>query len=102
MPRGLGEATAILPDGWQSRLIPVRNPNTRGATGWCLEIHDLLLSKAAAGRPKDLRFLRDAAGAGLADVDRLIEGLSMMPIGEPLRSAVRERILSAFHDPAAS
>jgi hypothetical protein len=33
---GVGAETAVLPEGWRDRLIPVRNENTRGCTGWCL------------------------------------------------------------------
>lgn len=50
---GVGEETARLPDGWRGRLIPVRNRNTMGVTGYCLDPHDLLISKYLAGRPKD-------------------------------------------------
>lgn len=54
---GVAETTAILPEGWRSRLIPICNDNTRGATGWCLEVHDLAVSKLIAGREKDLEYL---------------------------------------------
>jgi len=45
--------TAIRPAGWEQRLIPLSNENTGGATGLCLDVHDLALSKYAAGREKD-------------------------------------------------
>jgi 2-oxo-4-hydroxy-4-carboxy-5-ureidoimidazoline decarboxylase len=54
---GVAESTASLPPGWMDRLIPVRNENTRGATGLCLEVHDLAVSKLIAGREKDLQFV---------------------------------------------
>jgi hypothetical protein len=44
---GVGGETAVLSAGWKERLVPIANENTGGATGWCLEIHDLLLSKYA-------------------------------------------------------
>jgi hypothetical protein len=34
-----------------------RSLNTRGCTGWCLDLHDLAVSKLAAGREKDMEFL---------------------------------------------
>ena len=49
--------TAVLPTGWQDRLVPVRNENTGGGTGLCLEIHDLAVSKLVAGREKDVDFI---------------------------------------------
>src|SRR5882724_1291095 len=36
--QGVSETTAVLPAGWKDRLVPIRNENTRGATGWALEI----------------------------------------------------------------
>ncbi len=54
---GVGPGTAILPTGWESRLIKLTSPNTNGAVGWCLEVHDLAISKLAAGRTKDKQFV---------------------------------------------
>lgn len=65
--QGVGEQTATLPHGWQQRLVPLRSEGTRGATGWCLEIHDLAVSKYAANRPKDRVFVRTLAREGLVD-----------------------------------
>lgn len=50
---GVDEATATLPSGWEERLVPVENVNTGGATGWCLDVHDLAISKLVAGRERD-------------------------------------------------
>jgi hypothetical protein len=54
---GVDESTAVLPAGWKKRLVRVCNENTRGATGWCLEPHDLAVSKLVAGREKDVAFV---------------------------------------------
>ena len=54
---GVSVETAVLPSGWQDRLVPVRNENTGGGTGLCLEIHDLAISKLVAGREKDVDFI---------------------------------------------
>ncbi len=56
---GLPIDSAVLPAGWQERLIPVRDDvGTRGKTGWCLEGHDLAASKLVAFRDKDREFVR--------------------------------------------
>src|SRR5882672_7163441 len=55
---GVDDSTATAPSGWKERLVPIHNENTGGATGWCLEIHDLAASKLVAGREKDLDFVR--------------------------------------------
>lgn len=55
---GVDETTATLPEGWPERLVRLQNENTMGAVGWCLEPHDLAVSKLAAGREKDIRFVQ--------------------------------------------
>ncbi len=55
---GLSIDAAVLPGGWQRRTIAVRNDNTRNATGWCVEAHDLAVSKLVAFRQKDREFVR--------------------------------------------
>ncbi|MCP5522638.1 MAG: hypothetical protein H7A46_13940 [Verrucomicrobiales bacterium] len=54
---GVGADTAVLPSGWEERLVQVQNENTGGGAGLCLEVHDLAVSKLVAGRDKDLRFV---------------------------------------------
>jgi hypothetical protein len=94
--QGVAPETATLPQGWRDRLVPIRNENTRGATGWCLEIHDLLLSKCVAGRAKDVRFLEEAARHGLARREVMLERLPALPVSEAVRGAVRGQIFRAF------
>lgn len=57
--QGVEPATAILPAGWKRRLVPFRSPETNGVTAHCLELHDLWVSKAMAGRPKDREFCEE-------------------------------------------
>ena len=47
---GVGPDTAVLPSGWEDRLIAIRGPGTAGNTGWALEVHDLVVSKYVAAR----------------------------------------------------
>ncbi len=54
--QGVTPRTATLPSGWRNRLIPFLTPATNGVTALCLEPHDLWISKAVAGRPKDWEF----------------------------------------------
>jgi hypothetical protein len=90
--QGVGEETAVLPEGWKERLVPVRSPRTRGATGWCLEVHDLVISKAFAGRDKDRRFIEDAARHRLVDVEILRARLGQTTRDPELHDTVRARI----------
>ena len=94
--QGVGPQTALLAPGWEGRLVPVRNENTRGATGLCLEIHDLLAAKALAGRDKDRRFIRDAARAGLAQVGEVLRRLAATPTEELRRHAAIALVTQAY------
>jgi hypothetical protein len=94
---GVGESTATLPRGWAERLIPVNNANTLGKTGWCLELHDLLIAKYVAGRDKDLRFTAAAAGHGLADRVTLLGRLEQTEVSDELRLQMRQAIDRDFH-----
>jgi hypothetical protein len=90
--QGVAEDTAVLPDGWKSRLVPVQNAATRGATGLCLEVHDLVISKLVAGRPKDLRFAEVAHAHGLIDPATLRDRLDRTKRADPMRTIVSARI----------
>ena len=64
---GITPETAVLADGWQERLIPLRSPMTQGVTGLCLAPVDLAISKLAAHRAKDIDFVRVMCENGLFD-----------------------------------
>lgn len=61
---GVSSRTARLPSGWQERLIEIVGESTNWVRGLCLEPHDLVVSKLAAGRKKDLEFVDAAVRAG--------------------------------------
>ncbi len=56
---GVAPETATLPDGWQFRLVEFSVNDPGGTIGLCLEVHDLAFSKLAAGREKDIEFVRE-------------------------------------------
>lgn len=90
--QGVGPETATLPAGWETRLVPVSNANTRGATGWCLEIHDLVLSKYVAGREKDHEFIAAAHTHGLVQLPELLRRLPELPVEPTVRARIEARI----------
>jgi len=86
--QGVGPETALLPEGWQGRLIRIQNSNTDLKVGFCLEPHDLAASKLAAGREKDWVFVAEMLK------HRIVEGLTLLQRTEqlPLSIERRERI----------
>jgi hypothetical protein len=77
--QGVGQHTARLPAGWEQRLVPLCNDNTDGITGWCVEPHDLCISKLLAGRPKDIEFCQALLHADLVDPGILLDRFAQTP-----------------------
>jgi hypothetical protein len=88
----VGPETATVPAGWEQRLVPISNANTGGATGWCLEIHDLLLSKCVAGRERDWEFVGEALRHGLAGPEELQRRVSDLPLSVSQVEDVRRMV----------
>jgi hypothetical protein len=63
-----------------------------GATGWCLEIHDLVVSKYVANREKDASFVKAAIRHGLVDESVLRERVGLTEIADDVREAIVARI----------
>ncbi len=81
------------------RLVPVRVP--RGprddslVTGWCMEPHDVVLAKCAAGRERDWEFAREAIRHGVVDADELLGRVEDLPLPPAEREHVG-RLLRAI------
>ena len=75
--------------------MPIHNENTRGATGWCLEVHDLAVSKLIAGREKDLTFLAALFRHGLAKPNLVRERLEQTNLSSnEVRTLANDRLSS--------
>ena len=77
---GLSIGAATLPRGWEQRARPLRNENTNGHTGYCLEAHDVAASKLVAFRDKDRDFVRVLLAEGLVQANRLVRMLGLLPV----------------------
>lgn len=66
----------FLPDGWEQRLVPFgpAAPHLR-----CLEIHDLVLSKLAAGRLKDYELIAVLLDRKLAELAAVRDRIAAVP-----------------------
>ncbi|MBI5383411.1 MAG: hypothetical protein HZA90_01850 [Verrucomicrobia bacterium] len=83
---------ATLPAGWEQRLIRVSTENMAGVVGWCLEIHDLAVSKLAAGRDKDMEFVRGLLRHRLADLRTIEQRMIGTTLVESERESLRDRL----------
>lgn len=94
---GVGKETAgNLPRGWDRRLFPIRNENTGGVTGWCLEIHDLAAGKYAAGREKDHQFISSLIAHGMVNKKTLLKRAEELGGSMETKKKIRQRIMADF------
>jgi hypothetical protein len=80
--QGVGPETAVLPFGWMERVHRVQGPNTNGRVGYCLDLADLFMSKAVAGREKDRVFCVALLAHGHVTVEQVLALVSRMPLDE--------------------
>lgn len=93
---GVGPETAKAPLGWQDRLVELevapRPGSSAKAVALCLEPHDLILAKCAAGRERDWEFALDALRGGLVGLEELLSRIDALPIDAQHRDQVRAMI----------
>jgi len=90
--QGVGPDTAILAEGWMGRLHRVQNENTNGRVGYCLDVVDLFLSKAAAAREKDRVFCIALLKHGYVRAQDALALVIQMPLSDQDKVRLRARI----------
>lgn len=97
---GVGPETAKAPTGWEKRLVPVRVPLLTGhdteAIGWCMEAHDLVLAKLAAGRARDMKFAEEAIRHDIVRPQELLRRVRNLPVDGPRQKHVRSLLTSVI------
>jgi hypothetical protein len=83
--QGVGPETAVLPQGWMERVCRVQGEGTNGRVGYCLDVVDLFMSKAAAGREKDREFCMALLAHGHVTAQRVLELVPSMPLDDLMR-----------------
>jgi hypothetical protein len=93
---------AVLPSGWRNRLLRVESasmitPGGVQARAWCLHPNDIIVSKYAAGREKDLAYCETLIALNLAGVDRMQieDGLREIATRLPRKSAIVDVALTS-------
>lgn len=90
--QGVGPETAKLPEGWMSRVVRVQNANTNDRVGYCLEVTDLFLSKAVAGRDKDREFCMALIQFGHVELTEALGRVAHMPLDDSEQRRLRATI----------
>lgn len=94
----VSEKTAVLAKGWKSRLVNIvaYGANGQVVTGLCLDPHDLFVSKVAAGREKDIEFVRTMIEYRMVDRERVLQLAATVP--NPVDDLQRSRRILAHVD----
>ena len=95
--QGVGPETAVLPTGWETRLVKVQNQNTDLKIGYCLEPHDLAASKLAAGREKDWAFVATMLQHGIAHAATLQERIAALPLPAERQELLQRWVAAQKH-----
>lgn len=94
----VGPETAKAPTGWEDRLvvvdIPPRPANGVPAFAFCLDPHDLVLSKLAANREREWEFAKEALSADLVDADVLLKRVDDLPVKATLLESIKGSLKS--------
>jgi len=77
--QGVSLATAVLPAGWEERIVRVEPDGPGGAAGLCLDPLDLCAAKLVRGEPKDMDFVGALVDAALIDPIVLATRVAMLP-----------------------
>ncbi|MEW6302275.1 MAG: DUF6036 family nucleotidyltransferase [Verrucomicrobiota bacterium] len=83
---------ATLPDGWEGRLVRLKTRRTKGATGWCLEPHDLAASKLIVGRRKDVDFVKQLLSKKMVRLNTLRRRIKALPVSDARREECMEQL----------
>ncbi len=90
--QGVGPATATLPKDWMQRVHRVQNDNTNDRVGYCLDLVDLFLAKAAAGREKDREFCMALFEYDYVTPAQVLKVVPTMPIDDKAQRTLRATI----------
>jgi len=97
--QGVSVATAVLPTGWRDRLVVFEDEATAPGRGFCLDRHDLVISKLVAGREKDFVFAAALITAELVDPDVLVQRAELLPTIPLVKRRVQAWVTSRQQPP---
>jgi hypothetical protein len=90
--QGVSVNTAVLPEGWEERVVSFERADALPSHAVCLEAHDLVVSKLVADREKDREFAAALIRAGLVDPELLLERAEALPVPGAVVTRVKQSI----------
>jgi len=90
--QGVSVETAVLPAGWESRVVKYQREDALPSQAVCLDPYDLVISKLVAGREKDREFAVALIREGLLDPAILLERTELLSQPFALIRRVQESV----------
>lgn len=78
--QGVDVDTAVLPDGWQGRLVRVPIGDASEIDAVCLDPHDTCAAKLVRNEERDREFVRSLVRYGLIDPATLADRVTAIPL----------------------
>lgn len=92
--QGVGMRTAILPQGWAERLVPVHPKGHPDSVGLCLDPHDLCAAKLARNDDKDREYVLALIDADIIQPQLLRNRIDEIP--DDRLDPKRKRVIRMF------
>lgn len=96
--QGVGPDTAVVPAGWDGRVVRIQSAATNLRVGLCLDPTDLFLSKCHANREKDIEFNRELLRWNYVQVSVARRRVADMPVSEKDKALLLARISRLVKD----
>lgn len=84
--------TATLPTGWQLRAVKFTHGDFGNGQAMCLDVHDAVLAKLVANRPKDHEFASELIRGRFVFVGILMERALELPITSQMQERIQQTI----------
>jgi hypothetical protein len=90
--QGAGPETALLPEGWIDRVHRAQSTATNQRVDYCLDLPDLFMSKAAAGRDKDCEFCIAMLAHRYLKPEQVLDLVAAMPLDDAAQRRLKATI----------
>lgn len=96
---GIARETAVLPEGWEDRLVPYSSPAAPGVLALCLEPHDLAVAKLAAARHKDTAFVATMIQEAIVDPDEIARRIEHTSVPTEKKQQMQAALIRSRRSP---
>jgi len=97
--RAVDPNDAVLPEGWQFRLLEVRTEATGTASGWCLDPNDLAVAEIWSAGNNRPEFAQRLLLHDLIDPDLMQRGMESLPSGRERCEGLLEKMTRELRSP---